>query len=145
MLCLVDMAGVPLLLWKLLEEIDPGDRVLISRTPHQDRRRCSRIATGSWPLLAGAFVSEGWVGASRAGFNNVDKEFFDRVVGCLSTRSSAARATCIRAGSRQGSVLHELDVQNLERWRRSPLAELLREGREKSPSPEFVWRADRGL
>ncbi|HEX5713046.1 MAG TPA: DNA gyrase subunit A, partial [Solirubrobacterales bacterium] len=26
-LCLVDMAGVPLLLWKLLEEIQPGDRV----------------------------------------------------------------------------------------------------------------------
>ena len=33
LLCLVDMAGVPLLLWKLLEEIQPGDRVLISRTP----------------------------------------------------------------------------------------------------------------
>ncbi|MGE5281567.1 MAG: DNA gyrase subunit A [Chloroflexota bacterium] len=30
-LCLVDMAGVPLLFWKLLEEIRPGDRVLISR------------------------------------------------------------------------------------------------------------------
>jgi len=40
-LCLVDMAGVPILLWKLLEEIKPGDRALISRThvaplPRQD-------------------------------------------------------------------------------------------------------------
>jgi len=40
-LCLVDMAGVPLLLWKLLEEIEPGDRVLQLRSqleslPHQD-------------------------------------------------------------------------------------------------------------
>ena len=35
-LCLVDMAGVPLLLWKLLEEIEPGDRVLLlSRTPRR--------------------------------------------------------------------------------------------------------------
>ncbi|HMI82256.1 MAG TPA: DNA gyrase subunit A, partial [Solirubrobacterales bacterium] len=31
-LCLVDMAGVPLLLWKLLEEIRPGDRVLQLRS-----------------------------------------------------------------------------------------------------------------
>jgi len=31
-LCLVDMAGVPLLLWKLLEEIQPGDRVLLLRS-----------------------------------------------------------------------------------------------------------------
>jgi DNA gyrase subunit A len=31
LLCLVDMVGVPLLMWKLLEEIKPGDRVLIHR------------------------------------------------------------------------------------------------------------------
>jgi DNA gyrase subunit A len=42
-LCLVDMAGVPLLLWKLLEEIRPGDRVLQLRSqvpglPQQDPR-----------------------------------------------------------------------------------------------------------
>src|SRR6476660_8399589 len=30
-LCLVDMAGVPLLMWKLLEEIRPGERVLLHR------------------------------------------------------------------------------------------------------------------
>ena len=38
-LCLVDMAGVPLLLWKLLEEIEPGDRVLVSRTPRAQATR----------------------------------------------------------------------------------------------------------
>src|SRR3712207_6702718 len=32
-LCLVDMVGVPLLLWKLVEEIQPGDKVLIARMP----------------------------------------------------------------------------------------------------------------
>src|SRR5687767_1588791 len=30
-LCLLNLAGVPMPLWKLLDEIDPGDRVLISR------------------------------------------------------------------------------------------------------------------
>src|SRR5919112_4924357 len=34
-LCLVDMIGVPLLMWKQLDEISPGDRVLVSRTPRQ--------------------------------------------------------------------------------------------------------------
>ena len=29
-LCLVDMAGVPLLLWKLLEEITPGETVVMA-------------------------------------------------------------------------------------------------------------------
>src|SRR5207237_617618 len=78
-LCLVDMAGIPLLLWKLFEEIQPGDRVLMSRT--------ARHADGGLDeserqtaLLLGAFVSEGWVSGSRAGFNNVDKEYFDDVV-----------------------------------------------------------------
>src|ERR1700724_2165255 len=37
-LCLVDMAGVPLLLWKLLEEIGPGDRGLISRAARSGAR-----------------------------------------------------------------------------------------------------------
>jgi len=32
-LCLADVAGVPMLLWKLLEELEPGDRVAIGRTP----------------------------------------------------------------------------------------------------------------
>ena len=33
LLCLVDVAGVPTLLWKLIEEITPGDRVVIQRVP----------------------------------------------------------------------------------------------------------------
>ena len=32
-LCLVDMMGVPLFMWRFLDELAPGDRVLISRTP----------------------------------------------------------------------------------------------------------------
>jgi len=32
LLCLVDVAGVPMPLWKTLEEINPGDRVMINRT-----------------------------------------------------------------------------------------------------------------
>ena len=33
LLCLVNVLGVPMLLWKLLSEIEPGDRVLLARRP----------------------------------------------------------------------------------------------------------------
>src|SRR5205085_6402138 len=35
-LCLVDMVGVPLLLWKRLDEIASGDRVLMARMDRDD-------------------------------------------------------------------------------------------------------------
>src|SRR5919197_1216429 len=78
-LCLVDMVGVPLLLWKLLEEIQPGDRVLISRTPRIEREELSKHERHV-AFLLGAFVSEGWISESRAGFNNVDEVFFGDVL-----------------------------------------------------------------
>jgi DNA gyrase subunit A len=43
-LCLVDMVGVPLLLWKLLEEVEPGDRGRSSTSsamPTAEPRSCS--------------------------------------------------------------------------------------------------------
>jgi DNA gyrase subunit A len=136
-LCLVDMAGVPLLLWKLLEEIKPGDRVLISRTPQVADESLSeedrRLA-----LLAGAFVSEGWIGDKRAGFNNVDADFFERVIDAYDAIVGGRRYVYSRSIA-SGSTLHELDVQNLEQLRNSPLASLTGFAREKAV-PEFVWR-----
>src|SRR5712691_10499606 len=40
-LCLVDMVGIPLLMWKLLDEVSEGDRVVISRKRREDGRRIS--------------------------------------------------------------------------------------------------------
>jgi DNA gyrase subunit A len=137
-LCLVDMAGVPLLLWKLLEEIKPADRVLISRTPRRAAESLS-VNDRQLALLAGAFVSEGWISASRAGFNNVDKDFFDQVVGAYDSVVGGRRYLTSREIA-SGSLLHELDVQNLEHLRKSPLAELTGKARQKR-APEFVWRA----
>ncbi|MEX2107964.1 MAG: DNA gyrase subunit A [Solirubrobacterales bacterium] len=140
-LCLVDMAGVPLLLWKLLEEIQPGDRVLISRTPRETEcldealpQRDRQLA-----LLAGAFISEGWISSNRAGFNNVDKDFFDQVLAAYDSIVGGSRYVYARQIS-SGSLLHELDVQNLSHLDDSPLAELTGKAREKRV-PEFVWRA----
>ncbi len=96
-LCLVDMVGVPLLMWKLLEEIEPGDRVLLNRTPRAVTDAPLSRGERRLALLAGALVAEGWFGARRAGFNNTDRAFFDDVDRRLRRASSADRATSPRA------------------------------------------------
>ncbi|MDQ3729722.1 MAG: DNA gyrase subunit A, partial [Actinomycetota bacterium] len=46
-LCRVDMAGVPLLLWKLLQEIKPGDRVAMRAETGERLEGCAHIASTS--------------------------------------------------------------------------------------------------
>ncbi len=140
-LCLVDMAGVPLLLWKLLEEIKPGDRVLISRTP-QGARNNSPLSEreAQTALLAGAFVSEGWISPKRAGFNNVDKDFFDSVLTAYDSVVGGPRYVYSRRIA-SGSLLHELDVQNLKSLKKSPLGLMSGKASEKKV-PEFVWQSN---
>ncbi|MCY7372664.1 MAG: hypothetical protein LH461_03030, partial [Spirochaetaceae bacterium] len=137
-LCLVDVAGVPTLLWKLLEEISAGDRVAMQRTTPQ--------GLGNWDddqqaaaLLAGAFVSEGWLSDTRGGFNNTDSEYFgwvrdayDRVVG--GRRYVSSRII------RSGSLLHEMDIHDLSAVRRSVLASMIGHRSADKRVPEFVWR-----
>jgi DNA gyrase subunit A len=138
-LCLVDMVGVPLLMWKLLEEIQPNDRVLLNRTgcsadePVDDASR--KLA-----LLAGALVSEGWFGDRRAGFNNIDQGFFDAVVDAFDDVVGGKRYVTSRV-IKSGSLCHELDIHNLSALRASPLAELEGARSADKQVPEFVWAA----
>jgi DNA gyrase subunit A len=140
-LCLVDMEGVPLLLWKLLEEISPGDRVLISRTPQGLEESSLPLSSSDeqLALLAGAFVSEGWISSKRAGFNNVDKDFFDSVLDAYDSVVGGARYVSARHIA-SGSLLHELDIQNLDALRESPLVAIVGKASAKRV-PEFVWRS----
>ena len=78
-LCLVDMVGVPLLLWKRLDEIKAGDRVLMARMDRDDEDWIAPREEQE-ALLLGAFVAEGWVSEKRAGFNNVDAAYFSQVL-----------------------------------------------------------------
>jgi DNA gyrase subunit A len=138
-LCLVDLAGVPMLLWKLLDEVDSGDRVLISRTPRAvetelaDRDR--QVA-----LLLGAFVSEGWVGDRRAGFNNVDADFFEETLAAYDAVVAGPRYVNQRRIA-SGSVLRELDIHRLDELNASPLAELAGWRSVDKQVPELVWRS----
>ena len=138
LLCLENMAGVPLLLWKLLEEIKPGDRVLISRAARpvapaiSDKDRATA-------LLLGAFVSEGFVSERRAGFNNTDGDFFAATLAAYDAVVGGTRYVYERT-IRSGSHLFELDVHNLEALRKGPLAELMGTRSAEKRVPELVWR-----
>jgi DNA gyrase subunit A len=142
-LCLVDVAGVPMLLWKLLEEIGPGDRVALSRAPRhvsadlsgEDRRAA---------LLLGAFVSEGFVSAKRAGFNNVDFDFFSAVVDAYDAIVGGPRYVSRRRIA-SGSVCWELDIHNLDALRGSVLHELSGRRSAEKRVPERVWRGSQAF
>ena len=142
LLCLVSVAGVPMLLWRLLEEIEPGDRVVVNRTfggfTGDIVQRDVDLA-----FLAGAWVSEGFVNDRRAGFNNVDPDFFSAVVDAYDRVVGGARYVARRTIA-SGSELHELDVQDLRAWRETPLRELNGRSADKRV-PGFVWRAHRLL
>jgi DNA gyrase subunit A len=142
-LCLVDMAGVPLLMWKLLEEIHPGERVLLHRSQNDDEEPLDAPAR-QLALLAGALVSEGWFGGKRAGFNNLDEEYFNAVIHAYDEVVGGARYVTSRV-IRSGNLCHELDVQNLAALRKSPLAELEGLTSEHKRVPEFVWTGSRGF
>jgi DNA gyrase subunit A len=137
-LCLVDMAGVPLLLWKLLDEIQPGDRVLLHR--QADRRvddpdeRDRQVA-----LLLGAFTAEGWVGAWRAGFDNSDPRYFEEVLNAYDSVVGGSRQA--REARVSGRPLLRLAVSDLANFRRSELAELGVAASSEKRVPEQVWRA----
>ena len=139
LLCLVDVAGVPTLLWKLIEEITPGDHVVLQRT------KPAELGSVDWDdtltgLLLGAFVSEGFVNAGRAGFNNLDQDYFNNVVAAYDAVVGGARYTSTRTIA-SGSTLFELDVHNLQPLMASPLAELAGSRSADKHVPERIWNS----
>ena len=112
-LCLVSVLGVPTLLWKLLDEIQPGDRVVLQRTPREEID-VPWAGDADAALLAGAFVSEGFVSENRAGFNNLRPRVLRR-------RRRRVRPATSAVGGTSPSRVHrlrqrrciELDIHDL--------------------------------
>ncbi|HEY1332555.1 MAG TPA: DNA gyrase subunit A [Actinomycetota bacterium] len=138
-LCLESVLGIPLLLWKTLDEVRPGDRVALLRRPPQEVGELA-APEDDLAVLAGALISDGWASHTRAGFNNIDKEYFDQVVRAFDAVVGGPRYVSARTIA-SSSVLHELDVQDLRAMRRSPLAELLGQVSSDKCVPTFVWTA----
>ncbi|MDQ1646571.1 MAG: gyrase subunit [Cryptosporangiaceae bacterium] len=138
-LCLVNLAGVPTLLWKLLEEIQPGDHVAMQRVP-QPEFGVAPFEEVQAALLAGAFVAEGWVSEGRAGFSNVDAAYFRDVLAAYDATVGGPRYVSERVIA-SGSTLHELDIHNLDSLTASLLGDMAGHRSAAKRVPEFVWRA----
>ncbi len=139
LLCLVDLGGVPTLLWKLIEEIQAGDCVVLQRTP------AAEIGCADWEdtltgLLLGAFISEGFVSQRRAGFNNLDRDYFNNVVAAYDAVVGGPRYVSERTIA-SGSTLLELDIHNLAALASSPLAELVGQRSAAKVVPDRIWNA----
>jgi len=139
LLCLVDVGGVPTLLWKLIEEIRPNDYVVLQRTPPIE------LGPADWydvleALLLGAFISEGFVSETRAGFNNCDRDYFNTVVGAYDAVVGGRRYVSSRMIA-SGSTLHELDVQNLTELKKTRLSDLCGQRSADKAIPDWLWQS----
>src|SRR5205823_2147333 len=81
----------------------------------------------------------GFASESRAGFNNLDKAYFDEVVAAYDAIVGGRRYVSERV-IKSGSRLHELDVHNMDAFAASPLAELIGEKSAAKRIPSFVWQ-----
>ena len=135
--------GVPMLLWKLIEELEPGDRVVLRRP---EARLDDHMDEDTYLLgvLLGGFVSEGFCSETRAGFNNTDEAFFDDVL-LGYQRHVGGRWYATKRIIASGSLLHELDVHNLDAFRASPLADMVGKKSNEKEIPEVVWSGTPGL
>ena len=132
------VAGVPMLVWKLLEEVTPGDRVALLRRPAATEPRALTPREHALATLAGGMVSEGWVSEERAGFNNLDHEYFEAVTTAYDEIVGGQRYAYSRV-IKSNNLLHELDVQNMAALKASPLAELVGQRSAAKRVPAFVW------
>src|SRR5436853_3970830 len=140
-LCLVDMVGVPLLLWKRLDEMKAGDRVLLARMNRDDEEWTTELDRQE-AFLLGALVSEGWAGDSYAGFANTDKAFFDDVLEAFDSIIGGPR-TAWAEQLPSGRRLHRFAIRCPLRLHESRVAELMGFTSRRKHIPERVWHSGR--
>ena len=142
-LSLADPAGVPMLLWRRLDELAKGDVVALARESWS-----TGIPTADeWRLgvLTGAWVSEGFASEHRAGFNNCDKAFFDHVLASYDAIIGGRRYSYSRVTRRSGRAIYELDVQDMTAFMAGPLQEMVGLRSADKRVPDVVWKGGYGV
>src|SRR5207244_2115884 len=85
-------------------------------------------------------VSEGWASADRAGFNNLDREYFQAVTSAYDEVVGGRRYAYSRT-IKSGNLLYEVDVQGMTAFAASPIAEMVGVRSAAKRVPVFVWSA----
>jgi DNA gyrase subunit A len=136
-LCLIPVAGVPMFQWLRLDEVTPGTVVCLARNAWTTSIPTARERMLG--VLCGAWVAEGRASDDRAGFNHTDREFFDRVVHAYDALVGGPRRLYCRRARRLGREIHELDVQKMDAFFTSPLADLVGLNSAAKRIPEAIW------
>ena len=128
-------------------EADRGDTRGRSRRHTEDtadRAGTRRLAGARWKRSCwSAFISEGFVSDRRAGFNNLDRDYYAMVVAAYDAVVGGARYVYERTIA-SGSRLLELDVQNTDAGcGKSCLGELVGQRSADKLVPEWLWRVRR--
>jgi DNA gyrase subunit A len=139
-LTLQPVAGVPMLVWTLLEELTPGDRVALLRHPASPRNEVLTAREHALATLAGGMVSEGWPSAGRAGSDDPDQDDFEALTAAYDDIGGGPRDAYSRT-IRSSRQLHELDVRNMAALKASPLAEMIGLRSAAKRVPALVWAA----
>ena len=131
--------GKPVLRWKVAKNIKENDIVpLFLNKPDS----CSfNEVLNQEALLAGAFISEGFISKNRAGFNNVNKEYFDLVKSAYEDVVGNKFYSYNRI-LKSGKEIHELDVHNLSELNKSILSEMSDIKSDKKRVFDFIWGSD---
>ncbi len=137
-LCLEQIAGVPMLQWKLLDEVERGTRVIVSRHVGDDSGDSTQGELDT-ALLAGALVAEGWTTEANVGFANTDGVFFDAVLDAYDAIVGGARYLQNESLS-SGKQLKRFNTPKIDVFERSALGELVGKRSADKQIPEFVWR-----
>lgn len=142
-LCLVPVAGVPLLQWLRLDEITVGTVVCLARNAWTTAvPMAHEMQLGT---LLGGWASDGFASESRAGFNNTDLEYFHCVREAYDALVGGPRYVYDRQLRRSGKQIYELDVQNTETFQNSPLAHFVGQKAADKTIPDAVWSGGPGL
>jgi len=138
-LCLECVAGVPMLQWRLLDELNAGTYVAMSRvTPAEEQ--ALTIEEEDLAVLLGGWLSEGHASGARAGFANVDDDYFDRVYSAY-RRVVGTAPTPRTEVLKSGRVLHRLDVTNVTAFHDSALGLLSGPKADEKFVPQVVWES----
>jgi DNA gyrase subunit A len=137
-LCLVSFAGVPTLLWRLLEEIQSGDRVVMQRVVPDEIGYPAHEAVEA-AIVAGCLVSEGHLSDRYVQFANIDRDYFFRFLAAYDTAIGGNR-TIYTEQMGSGRTLHRFQASPAA-IRRTTFGEMIGQLSAVKRVPEFVWQA----
>ena len=136
-LCLVDVLGVPMVLWKLLEEVRPGDLVVLYRGGHNEQELLSE-PDALEAFFFGAMVGMGACLLDRAGSNNLDEQYSTEVMRAYQL-VVGGKCPVGRHSIASGSLRYEFDVSYSRALLSSPFAELVDLRPAEKQVPARVW------